>query len=219
MTEEYVPQWANKIDVATLQIRTAIRLHFEGYEPVTLHTVVASAHGVISDLAKRNGPSELDKAARIATEFFRSAAQDPNGRLNIEPLPQLTQDLLFDAVTTLQVIAGDIPFEAKLYWAWFMCRHPGEFENAGPAVADIMKDNRHLGTMSFRDIRQLLRFQQVLNQAEPLPEWALLGPGPVTSMLTADERQTETNGPPVPNTQPEPRDLEYDSVVGRRVAL
>jgi hypothetical protein len=114
---EYAPNWVNKIDVAVRQIRVAVRLHFEECDPVALHTLVAATHRMISDLRKhKGGRSVLDSAVKVAAKFFKHADKDPDGRVNIEPLPTMTQDLLMDAVSTLQGVAPQIPVEAKL-WA------------------------------------------------------------------------------------------------------
>jgi len=195
----YAPQWVNKIDVATRQLRVAVRLHFEECDPVALHSLVVAAHGVVSDLTRRtNSPSILGKSVYIAANFFKHADRDPEGRVNIEPLWRLTEDLLFDAVKTLQGISEKLPFELKVYWAWFMITRPEEFQNCGPAVDAIMRDNQHLAKMSFGELRQLLRFNQVTDQSEPLPQWALLGPGPLTSESLLTPRPSVLAGERIP---------------------
>jgi hypothetical protein len=210
----YVPQWVNKLEVAVRQVRVAILLHFETCDPVALHTLVAAVQGVIADLAQgTDSPSTIGVSLRVAADFFRQAANDRDGRLNIEPLTRITEDLLFDAVKTLQGISEEIPFEAKVYWAWFMGTRSKLFENCGPAVDAILRDGLNLSTMSFREIRQFLRFHQLQDNSEPLPEWALLGPAlpsgsdsrkqftgerPVAPELTADRSAgdgVESEGP------------------------
>ena len=44
----------------------------------------------------------------------------------------------------------------------------------GSAVRDIIDGNRHLRQMSFVAIRELIRFNQLLDAAEPVPAWPLL---------------------------------------------
>jgi hypothetical protein len=55
----------------------------------------------------------LDKAGRIAANFFKHADKDPQGRLNIEPLGWMTQDILYRAIVLLQGLVNPIPFEAQ----------------------------------------------------------------------------------------------------------
>jgi hypothetical protein len=124
----------------------------------------------------------VEKLPRVDL-FLRQAEVDPVERLNVEPLSALTQELLFDAVGTIQRLmpAERFPFEGKVYFAWFLCTRPDLFQNCGPAMSAIMRDNQHLSKMSLAEVRQLLRFNQVLDASEPLPQWALLAPGPLTS--------------------------------------
>lgn len=175
---EYVPEWVTKIDVAIRLIRAAIRLQFEECDPVALHSIVAAAHRLISDLAHHRhiDPSRLDKLDRHAANFFKHADRDPNGRVNIEPLRTLTEMLLFDAVQTLTRINPDIPHEAKLYWSWYMVNNEQDFRGAGPAIDDIIRNSQMLKAKSKHEILQLLRLQQILNADEPLPGWAQHGP-------------------------------------------
>ncbi|MDB6105347.1 MAG: hypothetical protein JWO52_5346 [Gammaproteobacteria bacterium] len=191
----YLPQWVSKIDVAVRQVRVAVRLYFEKCDPVALHTLAAAAHGVVADLAQKAGsPSTIGTSLRVAADFFRQAKDDPEGKINIEPLNAMTEDLLFDTVRTLQGMVQEIPFEARVYWAWFMCARPQLFQNCGPAVDSIMRDNQHLSTMSFREIRQFLRFNQVLDSSEPLPEWAFLGPSPLSGDVVRKPQALRSKG-------------------------
>ncbi len=73
MSDEYVPEWITRIDAARRQIRTAVRLHFESCDPVTLHTLVTATHRLISELAKL-GLREL-----------------PQGDFDISQLPAVVQ--------------------------------------------------------------------------------------------------------------------------------
>ena len=178
---EYKPLWVDKIDVATRQIRTAIRLLFEETDPIVVHTIVAATHQVLCDLSRQKGlksavkPPGYNKKLNIAENFFKHADQDPSGRINVEPLPELTAMLLFDSVVMMQGISNKLPMEAKIYWSWYMVNHEEDFVGAGSAIDSIIKDGREMQTMSFKELRQLLRFQQVMNTDEPLPVWAELG--------------------------------------------
>ncbi len=202
---DYVPQWINKIEVAVRQLRVVVRLHFEECDPVALHTLVIAAHRIVADLANRTGdPSRIDQLRSI-TGFFQQAETDPDGRLNIEPLSTLTEDLLFEAVSTIMRLLPEenIPFEAKICFAWFVCTRPHLFQGSGPAIDAILRDNQHLATISFSEIRQLLRFNQVLDSSEPLPQWALLGPGLLTSRaLKKQQAEEKQNKETLDSSQP-----------------
>jgi hypothetical protein len=48
-------EWIDKTEVATRQIREAIRLFFEQRDSVVIHTIIASAHQIIFDLGRARG--------------------------------------------------------------------------------------------------------------------------------------------------------------------
>jgi hypothetical protein len=179
---DYQPMWVTKLDVAARQARTAVRLFFEEVDPISLHTLVAAAHTVLKDLSEKKGsrsivkPPGYDYKINAAENFFKHAYKDPDGRVNIEPLPRLTVDLLFDAVVMLQNVSPDPPIEAKIFWAWFVVNNEKDFLGAGPAIDGIIKNSQEMRSMSLATMRELLRFQQILNTEEPLPPWANLGP-------------------------------------------
>jgi hypothetical protein len=208
MPDEYAPDWITRIDTAKRQIRTAVRLHFERCDPVTLHTLVTTAHRLISELTTTSTPNELVKVADLAAEFFGSAVGEQQEGLNIEPLPRLTPDLLFYAILNLQTIVDELPFEARIYWAWFMHTRPDGFAGAGPAVSGLMTNTEQLKSMSFYEIRQLLRFQQTLNLSEPFPEWASINPEPPPSEKTSRPTEAEVEDS---NDAPRLSDSEVDS--------
>lgn len=55
MTKEMV----SKVDVACRQLDTAIKLWFQKWDPVPIHTLACSAHQIISDIIHHRGDSEL----------------------------------------------------------------------------------------------------------------------------------------------------------------
>ena len=217
MPPNRVPHWATQVDVAVRQVRTAVRLFFEKCDPVPLHGLLAGTHELITGLAASAGePSVIGKSLSIAADFLRKAGKDIPEKLNLEPLGEINEDLLFDAVRSLQGVVTEIPFEAKIYWAWFMCTRPQQFQNCGPAVDSIIRDNQHLAKMSFREIRELLRFNQTLDTSEPLPEWCLIGPGPLTGgRLSETQAVGEGNGkaPVGPSGQYSERIRALDNLV------
>ena len=202
MPSTRVPQWATQVDVAVRQVRTAVRLFFEKCDPIPLHSLVAAAHELIAGLAANRGKSSvIGKSLGMAANFFQKTGGDTPEKLNLEPLSEITEDLLFDTVRTLQGVVAEIPFEAKIYWAWFMCTRPQEFQNCGPAIDSIIESNQHLNKMSFRGIRELLGVNQTLDTSEPLPEWCLIGPGPLTGGRLPPAGANNTEVPDDPSGQ------------------
>jgi hypothetical protein len=208
MSDEHTPNWISRMDAARRQIETAVRLHFEKADAVSFHTLVCTAHRLISKLGQSTTPVELVEAAEPAAEFLGSKGDKGTGHLNIEPLPELTQDLLFYSVLNLQAAAGDIPFQAKIYWAWFMHTHSERFTNVGPEASAIMANTEQLRSMSFYDIRQMLRLDHVLNLSEPLPEWVSISPERPAADAISGPTQVEIDDSPA---APRPSDSELDS--------
>ena len=176
------PTGVTKLEAATRQLRTAVRLFFEEADCLSVHSLAAAVHAVLRDLSAHAGsksmvkPPGYDKRINFAENFLKHANEDPSGKMYIDPLPELTQMLLFDACVMLQGLARDTPFDAKVFWAWYMVTNEQDFADAGPAIRDIIDDNRHLREMTFVDIREFLRANQLLDTSEPVPPWALLRP-------------------------------------------
>ena len=127
-----------KIDVPRRQIIEAVRLFFEGRDRVVIHTIIASAHQVLHDLGAKTGitgtiknTSQWDSSyvkqylanINFPFNFFKHADRDPEGKIYVEQLQQLTSDFIMDAIFMLQQISGDIPIEAKVFWSWFVSKY------------------------------------------------------------------------------------------------
>lgn len=166
---EYKPEWVAKTEVARRQLRTAIRLFFERRDPVAVHTLVAAGHQILTDLGNAAGIIGLLKgsgqaadhvrALSYAANFFKHADRDPDGRINIAPLPELTAEFLMDAVVLLQRLAGELPIEGKVFWTWFVTKHRESFEGSGEAIQqmiDIGVDpddfDALVGLLTFHDV-------------------------------------------------------------------
>ena len=142
------PEWVTKTDVARRQLRAAIRFFFERRYPIIIHTLVAASHQVLTDLGNKSGIIGLLKgkgqsidhirSLNHAANFFKHADKDPEGRINIQPLTDLTAEFMMDAVVLLQRLAGEIPFEAKIFWTWFVTKHKELFEDSGEAIQEMI---------------------------------------------------------------------------------
>lgn len=178
---ELETQIVSKVDVVSRQVREAIRLFFEQRDRIVVHTIIASAHQILFDLGKRSAVGSLIKNTPALNEkevqsflsrinypfnFFKHADRDPDRNIDVGPLERLTSDFIMDAVIMLQRIAGSIPMEAKLYWAWFVSFYAEEFDNL-PKNGEIAKlQALELGKMPFSDIVAFLRFAAAMDDAD-----------------------------------------------------
>lgn len=169
------PEWITKVDVAERQLRAAIRMFFEEQDPVAVHTVAAAGHQVLVDMARLNGLDSLLKPRNAPVSsvhlinypanFFKHADRDTGGRINVAPLREFTAELLMDFVLLFQRQEARIPFEAKLYWMWFVTKHRELFEGSVPAEREIQRlINLGLNPDDLNAVRTLLQLHDVLGE-------------------------------------------------------
>ena len=87
---------ATKLEAAERQLRQAIELFFEARDPVSTHTLVAAASGVLGGLASKRGierpvrdrdlvrddrRAEFVRILNQAQNFFKHADNDPDATL------------------------------------------------------------------------------------------------------------------------------------------
>jgi len=167
---EAQPEWVNKIDVAERQLCGAIRFFFERRDPIIVHALVAAGHQVLTDIGNSLGVIGLLKGKNqsvgdvknfnYAANFFKHADRDPDGRINIAPLSDLTAEFLMDAVILLQRSQGTIPIEAKIFWSWFVTKHKDLFEGCGEAIQGMIDDR--LDPVDFGAITTMLKLSKTL---------------------------------------------------------
>jgi len=175
--EDKIPEpiWIGKIDEAKRQLCEAIRMFFGERDPVAIHTLVAAAHQVFFDIARRqdvvsivkpvdksspSGEAAHNKRINFAINFMKHADKDPDTKINVSPLSLLTQDLLMDAVRMLQCIDGNLPIEAKTFWTWFVSHRRDEFEGCGPAIDSMIQQD--LASWDFPRISMFLKFADII---------------------------------------------------------
>jgi hypothetical protein len=114
-----------KLDAARRLLETAVGLYFHEADPISIHTLAAAAHGVLSDISRRTGPGgpemldhwidvavqpehrkELRRLSRKAQNFFRHADNDPDDVLK-DFNPRTSEILLWDACRAYRSIAGE----------------------------------------------------------------------------------------------------------------
>lgn len=141
----------SKLDAARRQLRTSIRLFFADEEAISVHTIVAAAHGILRDLrgefaikiaegTELHGKGSLikdnplvrpekkhmvERGLNKAQNFFKHADNDPSGELHFNA--ELTELLLFDACLMYQSIAGRHLREGQLFMIWYMVKYPEIF--------------------------------------------------------------------------------------------
>lgn len=176
--------WIDKLEVARRQIIAAVRLFFEEGDPVAIHTLVAPAHQVLVDIGEEKGVHGAIKSAKMlqgpdakkylksinfAFNFMKHADHDGNEKINIAPLSRLTSDFLMDAILLLQLVSGDIPIEAKVFWTWFVSTYPEEFEDSLPEGPIKKMQQTDIEKWDFKTIRQFLVFANLAGNV-PLGE-------------------------------------------------
>jgi hypothetical protein len=174
-------EWVTKLDVARRQTIEAIKLFFEERDPVAVHTITAAAHQVLTDVARHRNLQSIIKDrgglksealrrhinnVNLAYNFFKHADRDPEGRININPLPEITEDLLMDAVYMLQALCPPLSAEGMIFWTWFVSKRKEDFENL-PDNSETRKMQEHnLGVLPFSTIRMFIDFWDILNDIE-----------------------------------------------------
>jgi hypothetical protein len=126
----------SKLDAARRQIDAAIRLLFEGADPVVVHTLVGAASVIISDLVERHHPdtswdkfaqeankitaSEYFQVMRKPQNFLKHARDDADATLDFDPKD--TESVAFWAVMNLGNF-GELSTEASVLQLWYLACH------------------------------------------------------------------------------------------------
>ncbi|MDZ4064204.1 MAG: hypothetical protein U1E22_05985 [Coriobacteriia bacterium] len=129
-----------KLDVATSQLETAIRLYFDDDDPVSIHTLASAASDLIRDIGRPLGHEGLtarDWALEIikpeyrdevrplfvtSQNFFKHADRDPHAVIDFnpeEPRAKLLDTCMAYQKLTLSVtpLMQLFEFQAALTWA------------------------------------------------------------------------------------------------------
>lgn len=182
------PEWIDKLDVARRQIVEAVRLFFARRDNVAIHTMIAAGHQILVDVGKVKGvegalkntkvlrdPKNQDylKAINYPFNFFKHADRDGDDKINVAPLQLFTKDFIMDGIVMLQRITGDLPIEAKIYWFWFVSKHPEDFANLPEesVIAELQK--AELGQWDFGKLYQLIQYADLGNDAHNALEYLI----------------------------------------------
>jgi hypothetical protein len=144
-----MPLTVTKLDAAHGQLNAAIRLWFEGGDPVAIHTLVSAAHEIIHALFRKKGlkgllfdtPLVRRDARQSWSGIFKSPANFFKHAYNetadavIEFDPALSQLMMHACCKALRNLGEPISAEefALTYWAFFS--NPSAF----PGRAEFLK--------------------------------------------------------------------------------
>ena len=126
----------SKLEAARRQIDVAVRLLFDGADPVAVHTLVGAASVIISDLVEKHHPdrswdkfaqeankitaSEYFQVMRKPQNFLKHARKDADATLDFDPTD--TESVAFWAVMNLGNF-GVLSVEASVLQLWYLACH------------------------------------------------------------------------------------------------
>ena len=126
----------SKLDAARRQLDGAIRLLFDGGDPVAVHTLVGAASVIISDLVRKHHPdkswdkfaqeankitaSEYFQVMRKSQNFLKHARDDADATLDFDPKD--TESVAFWAAMNLANF-GQLSMEASVLQLWYLACH------------------------------------------------------------------------------------------------
>lgn len=170
----------SKLDAARRQIDAAVRLLFDGADPVVVHTLIGAASNIISDLVEKHYPdNSWDKFAQEAnkigtTEYFRilrkqqnflkHARDDANAILDFNSAD--TESVAFWAAMNLCNF-GELSIELSVLQLWYFACH------APPSDPDFEPYNRALEI--FGDLRNKPRAERLAVAKHVLIESSRVG--------------------------------------------
>jgi hypothetical protein len=133
----------SKFEAARRQLRMAIRLLFEGADPVPIHTLIGASSIVLSDLIEKKVPdrswdhfarqannisaSEYFRVMREAQNFLKHAKDDPDAMFDFDPTD--TESLAFCAVMNSGEL-GPLSMEESVLQLWYIACHDPQLEDS-----------------------------------------------------------------------------------------
>lgn len=175
-----------KIDAAERQLKVAVKLYFDGEDPLAVYTLAAAARRIIADLCERKGGVQSfldyvrhphytrDGIQRLMTavaNFLKHADRDPDGVL-AEVTDGDCAALLFVAIFDFGNLCGGKPVELQVFEVWFYSQHLGEeFPPANtffPGIGQLdLAEQKRLGREKIAWAREQPEFQMAYSK-----DWA-----------------------------------------------
>jgi hypothetical protein len=159
-----------KIDVAEAHLITAVRAHFRGEHPASVHLLAASAREILTTIGEKTGTrtmlagiaeetgTPLKQLAQIANEsvgFLKHADRDPTAVL--ETLTEQDTDMvLYVACHDFHRVAKGQPVELQVFEAWYFAT---AFERVSAAPLRVQPHVRRCIKL-FPGIRGVSRAEQ-----------------------------------------------------------
>jgi len=141
-----------KLEAARRQLETAITLYFAYGDPISIHTLVGAAYGLIHGINEKRGGTMMVKDAwkflnpenaktfkkgiNSVENFLKHADWDPpDATLDLNP--QWTEALLCEASQRYYVLTEEQPQLLQLFVLWYALRHPDMF--CGTPEGEILR--------------------------------------------------------------------------------
>lgn len=134
----------SKLDAARRQLCTAISLHFDNGDEVSIHTLAHAAFTIIKDLCDNDSTGEDSITNKILSEvhslklkciwkelinrranFFKHADEDPDDVISLDA--EHTYLLLTLAIDGYHRLASEVPIEMEAFRLWAMLACPEYF--------------------------------------------------------------------------------------------
>lgn len=137
-----------KFEAASRQLDTAIHLFFSGGDPISIHTLAASAGNVFADLSERKlghswrlylgdsnqlSKNELKKTIHREWNFFKHADFDPDATLEFDE--STTDHVIFVASLDCAELQQKLAHPTQAYQIWYIALYPDKFPNSEPLFA------------------------------------------------------------------------------------
>jgi len=164
-----------KLDASKRQLEIAIRLYFNGSDPVSIHTLTCAAYGILRDLNKQRGGSKLLMTERLmdfvkdghknevrtmlskAQNYFKHADRDHNETLKFNP--KLSEFLLLEGCWKYRELTGENSPLLQLCQIWLMATHQDLF--------NLPAEQKAVFSMNSQELIKLGR-QQFFNDLLPV---------------------------------------------------
>jgi hypothetical protein len=179
-----------KFQAAEFQLITAIDLYFKDKDPVSVHTLVRSAHEIFNCLCEHSGlersvveqsaaefvkpelKKDFFKKINEARNFFKHAENDPEATLSWNPY--LSTFFIWDATCLYRRLCpGEMPCEILIFSAFFRVQHSELWKDKSPLDCEIPGAKEELKNISKRDAYDIL-LSQCKHGGKALPNLTFL---------------------------------------------